>query len=207
MVERFHRQLKAALRSKLDAEDWVHNLPMIMLGIRSAVKEDIGCSASQLVFGAAPRLPMSLAQPTITMATEPYLRHLQEVARNLKFTQPDWHGNTASQTLEKLSTATFVNIRSPPIHPTLDPQYSGPHRVLERQNKFYLLDRDGREEHVSVDRLIPAPQMAEVIGQEDGIPPPNTTRTGRPTRRPQRFLTALRHEQCKVDHVLRAWGP
>ena len=51
MVERFHRQLKAALKAKLAAPNWIEVLPWVLLGIRTAPKEDLGCSSAELVFG------------------------------------------------------------------------------------------------------------------------------------------------------------
>nr|XP_037289735.1 uncharacterized protein LOC119184004 [Rhipicephalus microplus] len=48
MVERFHRQLKAALTAP-EEHNWVEALPLILLGIRSTLKEDMGCSAAELV--------------------------------------------------------------------------------------------------------------------------------------------------------------
>src|SRR6266487_1524514 len=171
MVERFHRQLKSALRARLTSDRWAEQLPVVMLGIRSAIKEDLGCSAAQLVFGAAPRLPKCLALPTISAAVEPYLRQLQTVARNLQFTPPDWHGNTAAHVSEKLAQTNFVNVERLNIHPTLEPQYAGPFRVLERTAKYFLIDRDGRHERVTIDRLIPAPTMVHLIGLDEGQPP------------------------------------
>nr|VZI38242.1 unnamed protein product [Spirometra erinaceieuropaei] len=46
MVERFHRQLKTALRSVEDPGNWSDNLPLALLGIRAALKSDLGCSAA-----------------------------------------------------------------------------------------------------------------------------------------------------------------
>jgi len=40
LIERFHRQLKAALKSQPDPTQWTDALPMVLLGIRTAVKED-----------------------------------------------------------------------------------------------------------------------------------------------------------------------
>ena len=50
MVERFHRQLKTSIISTAVNSNWVGHLPVILLGIRSTVKEDLGCSAAELVF-------------------------------------------------------------------------------------------------------------------------------------------------------------
>uniref|UniRef100_A0A1X7UCZ7 Integrase catalytic domain-containing protein n=1 Tax=Amphimedon queenslandica TaxID=400682 RepID=A0A1X7UCZ7_AMPQE len=44
MVERLHRQLKAAIKCLQSPHDWLSGLPGILLGIRTALKEDIGCT-------------------------------------------------------------------------------------------------------------------------------------------------------------------
>ncbi|BHF70007.1 hypothetical protein SprV_0301305600 [Sparganum proliferum] len=61
MVERFHRQLKASLRAAADPESWTDHLPLVLLGIRSALKPDLDCSAAELMFGSTVRLPKDLA--------------------------------------------------------------------------------------------------------------------------------------------------
>uniref|UniRef100_A0A5S6QAZ0 RNA-directed DNA polymerase n=1 Tax=Trichuris muris TaxID=70415 RepID=A0A5S6QAZ0_TRIMR len=55
--ERFHRQLKASIVANGDRKHWTKRLPLIMLGLRAALKRDIGCSAAELVYGTALRLP------------------------------------------------------------------------------------------------------------------------------------------------------
>nr|VZI26724.1 unnamed protein product [Spirometra erinaceieuropaei] len=57
MLERFHRQLKTAMRAVEDPGNWSDNLPLALLGIRAALKSDLECSAAELVFGPTLRLP------------------------------------------------------------------------------------------------------------------------------------------------------
>ena len=54
LVERFHRHLKSALRARLTGPNWIDELPWVLLGIRTAPKEDLGCSSAKLVYGASP---------------------------------------------------------------------------------------------------------------------------------------------------------
>nr|VZI02723.1 unnamed protein product [Spirometra erinaceieuropaei] len=70
MVERFHRQLKTALRAVEDPGNWSDNLPLALLGIRAALKSDLGCSAAELVFGTTLRLPGEMITPTSRGADE-----------------------------------------------------------------------------------------------------------------------------------------
>nr|VZI30326.1 unnamed protein product [Spirometra erinaceieuropaei] len=64
MVERFHRQLKTALRAVEDPGNWSDNLPLALLGIRAALKSDLGCSSAELVFGTTLRLLPTLRGST-----------------------------------------------------------------------------------------------------------------------------------------------
>ncbi|GBM34595.1 hypothetical protein AVEN_198243-1 [Araneus ventricosus] len=60
MIERAHRQIKAALMPIVlgaIAVDWVSALPLVLLGIRSSIKLDIGASSVELVYGTSFILP------------------------------------------------------------------------------------------------------------------------------------------------------
>ncbi|GBL98561.1 hypothetical protein AVEN_19634-1 [Araneus ventricosus] len=56
MIKRIHRQLKAALMAHSTA-DWVGALPLVLLGIGSSIKLDIGAYSVELVYGTTLRLP------------------------------------------------------------------------------------------------------------------------------------------------------
>ena len=51
MVERFHRDMKAALRSRLNGPNWVDELPWVLHGLRTAPNEDLHTSAAEMVRG------------------------------------------------------------------------------------------------------------------------------------------------------------
>ena len=58
LLERMHRTMKAALKAKLESDpNWIDVLPVVMLEMRAAVKQDLNCSAVEMVFGEALRLP------------------------------------------------------------------------------------------------------------------------------------------------------
>jgi transposase InsO family protein len=57
LVERFHRQLKEALRARLETGDWYSQLPWVMMGLRADPKEDCGLSSAELVYGEPLTLP------------------------------------------------------------------------------------------------------------------------------------------------------
>jgi transposase InsO family protein len=67
MVERAHRQLKDALRSRLAGVLWPQHLPWVLLDLRVAPKEDSGISSAELTYGA----PLSLPGQFITAEESP----------------------------------------------------------------------------------------------------------------------------------------
>ncbi|GBP52225.1 hypothetical protein EVAR_83084_1 [Eumeta japonica] len=50
LVERFHRQLKTAITCHAN-EHWTECLPLVLLGVRSAYKDDLKASCAELVYG------------------------------------------------------------------------------------------------------------------------------------------------------------
>ena len=61
MVERLHRQLKVAIKC-YENDGWVEVLPIVLLGIRTAIKEDLKASSSELLYGTSLRLPSEFFQ-------------------------------------------------------------------------------------------------------------------------------------------------
>jgi len=57
LVERFHRQLKSALKCLPDTTHWAKALPLVLLGIRTTLKQDLKCTPAELVYGTTLRLP------------------------------------------------------------------------------------------------------------------------------------------------------
>ncbi|GFW63017.1 hypothetical protein TNCV_4453651 [Trichonephila clavipes] len=56
MIEELHRPLKSAIKCHA-TERWTEVLPIILIGLRASLKEDILCSPAELVFGTTIRLP------------------------------------------------------------------------------------------------------------------------------------------------------
>ena len=69
LVERFHRNLKGALKARLQGPYWADELPWVLLGLKTAPTEDLGSSAAELVYGVPLRLPGEFIDP----AHQPFL--------------------------------------------------------------------------------------------------------------------------------------
>ncbi|CAH8652088.1 unnamed protein product [Heterobilharzia americana] len=55
-----------------------------------------------------------------------------------------------------LQKTSQVFVRHDAVRRPLEPPYDGPFKVIKRKEKFYIIERDGREDTVSIDRLKPA---------------------------------------------------
>ncbi|KAK4472135.1 hypothetical protein MN116_000433 [Schistosoma mekongi] len=154
LVERFHRQLKASL-SATNMPQWTEALPLVLLGIRCMVKEDVGCSVSELVYGTTLRLPgefVEAASTSTNLDINSYVNRLTNAMRSVKPVQTRQQStDTFIQPALKYSTHVFV--RRDALRRPLDATYEGPYKVLKRETKYYTIDKNGHEENVSIDRL------------------------------------------------------
>ena len=57
LIERFHRSLKSALKARLQSPNWLDDLGWVLLGLRTAPKEDLETSVAELVYGEPLRVP------------------------------------------------------------------------------------------------------------------------------------------------------
>ncbi|BHF74701.1 hypothetical protein SprV_0501778800 [Sparganum proliferum] len=72
--------------SQTESATWSVNLPLVLLGIRSSVKEDIQCTAAELVYGTPLRLPGEFVQssPTNTNIASTYVQQLKQRMSQLR---------------------------------------------------------------------------------------------------------------------------
>ncbi|XP_043229131.1 uncharacterized protein LOC122385144 [Amphibalanus amphitrite] len=158
LVERVHRQLKAALRAHGN-ERWTRSLPLVLLGVRSAVKTDLDCTAAELVYGQPLRLPAEFLGDAPTAAvTDPasYATELRRYMRDLTPVVPRASAtHRPSFVPQTLRDASHVFVRRE-ARPSLACPYDGPYRVQQCGDKTVRILRNGREETVSIDRVKPA---------------------------------------------------
>ena len=156
MVERFHRQLKAALKARTTGPDWVAELPMVMLGIRSSWRVDPDCSPAELVYGSTLRLPGEFLQPLDARTVEPdstFLKHLQNTMRSVQPSAPKFHRQQSAYIPTNLASTGYVYVRTDCHRHPLQRPYEGPYRIIDINDKYFTLDFKGRSEKVSIDRL------------------------------------------------------
>ena len=112
LVERFHRHLKSALKARLSGPNWSDELPWVLLGIRTAPKEDLGTSSADLVYGTPLTVPGDfVAQSTEKQDPAAVLSQLRQKVGSLKPVPTSQHGRHASSVPLALGNSQFVFLR------------------------------------------------------------------------------------------------
>ena len=204
MVERFHRQLKTALKTHPDS--WIDALPLVMLGVRTALKEDIHLTAAETVYGTTLRIPGAFfTSSTDHSLPDPinYVCKLKSLMQHLRPSIPRLSPRKSYVSTD-LSHCTHVFIRHDAVRKPLQPPYDGPYPVVQRKDKYFVIDINGRKDTVSLDRLKPAyldlptdtpsetsstPPPPNLPSTPASSPPPRRTRSGRHVHWPDCLYT------------------
>ena len=112
MIERFHRHLKAIIKSYPNATDWVHSLPMALLGICTTLKQDCHCTSVELVYGTTLRVPGEFFTSNVDTICDPstYVAKLREGMKHLRANAPRQQ-QRASYVSDSLHTCTHAFVR------------------------------------------------------------------------------------------------
>ncbi|XP_076660085.1 uncharacterized protein LOC143363375 [Halictus rubicundus] len=217
MVERLHRQMKSAIKCH-ETDNWVDILPIALLGIRTAHKEDLKTSSAEMVYGSGIRLPGEFFVTGREDSQSDFVSRLRQRFRKLKPSPATHHGTRKTFVFKELSTSPYIFLRHDAVKSPLQPPYDGPFRVVKRGDKTFVIDIKGKEVRVSIDRLKPAfilnddidenpPQTIVCTWTDDTTVTHSTTdttathrtedrpvlrRSGRRVRFPDRFQAGLR---------------
>ncbi|KAL0810827.1 hypothetical protein ABMA28_010137 [Loxostege sticticalis] len=192
LVERFHRQLKAAIVCHADSR-WTESLPWVLLGVRTAFKEDLQSSSAELVYGESLRLPGEFFEPStpVTTDTSEFIARIRNFAEKLRPVPTSRHGDQKVFVYKELATSDHIFLREDASRGSLTPAYSGPHKVLARGDKVFKIILNGKEATVSINRIKPAFILSD--RKDEQAPSQNvqndvkTTRSGRRVRFPDYY--------------------
>ncbi|KAG8185230.1 hypothetical protein JTE90_002759 [Oedothorax gibbosus] len=168
LVERFHRSLKAALMCQ-DNTRWTTTLPLVLLGLRTTIKEDLGATCSEMLHGTTVSLPGEFLQPSNQLShDEPstFLQHLWKAMCELSPANTSWHNKPFHYVHPSLQTCTRVFVRNDAVKPPLTPPYNGPYPVQKRTEKHFTISINGKSAVIGLDRLKPAFTDQENVGQQ-----------------------------------------
>ena len=94
MIERLHRQLKSSLKARTTNPYWMDHLSLVLLGIRVVLREEVRCSAEELVYGFSFCLPGEFVDHKNSPNIQPskdFLRLLQRPMRTSLLTPANHH--------------------------------------------------------------------------------------------------------------------
>ncbi|GFT14683.1 hypothetical protein TNCV_632671 [Trichonephila clavipes] len=156
MIEELHRPLKSAIKCHA-TKRWTEVLLIILLGLRASLKEDILCTPAELVFGTTIRLPGEMfdsSKPDDDVVN--FVSKLKSHMQSLHPKPPKHHGKRPVFIHPGLLEATHVFLRRDMLRRPLQQPYDGPFKVLQRKDKVFFLDINGKRVSVSIDRCKPA---------------------------------------------------
>jgi transposase InsO family protein len=196
LVERFHRQLKAAIRCHATGR-WTEVLPIILLGIRSAWRDDLQASSAELLYGQPLRLPgefFTSSSASHELDPQNFAKDLRRHFNDLRPVDGTRHGGKKPFIFKELNTCTHVFVRTDISKGALDPPYSGPYPIISRTDKTAVIHVRGADVTVSMDRLKPAYVLSPACNDTDPAhqspqlkPALKTTSSGRRVCPPVRF--------------------
>ena len=115
-----------------------------------------GASVADMVYGVPLTVPGTFFVPNNGPDAAGHLQHMRDIAGRLVPAPDAWHGTQPTTNNRGLTEAEFVFVRRDASHGPLQMPYTGPYRVLQRHDKYFVIQCGEREESVSVDRLKPA---------------------------------------------------
>ena len=149
MVERIHHTLKAALCAHGGADAWKDNLPWVLLGMRSAPREESGVSAAEAALQQQLVVPGQLPSPSRRPAG------LEELPVPPPVIPPTGCSYAQAATTSALDGADWVYVGKGRASRPMADKNSSLYKVLERGNKAWKMQVGERVDVVSRDRLKP----------------------------------------------------
>jgi transposase InsO family protein len=125
LVERLHRQLKASLTCH--AETWTEALPLVLLGLRTAWRDDLQATTAELIYGQTLRLPGEFFNPSKSRLSDPeFIQQFRKLMNDLRPTPTSSHGNKQIFTFRDLETCSHVFLRHDAVKPPMKTHHNPP---------------------------------------------------------------------------------
>lgn len=170
MVERSHRQLKAAIKCHQNNR-WTETLPTVLLGIRAAWRDDLKSTSAELVYGEPLRLPGEFLTSNNNTAkcddAAEFIKDLRHHIQQIRPVNGTRHGEKKNFVFKDLATTEYVFIRHDGPKNGIQMPYDGPYRVISRNEKTFVIDINKKKVTVTIDRLKPAYIMADEYSKEN----------------------------------------
>ncbi|GBM06705.1 hypothetical protein AVEN_30788-1 [Araneus ventricosus] len=176
--------------------------------IRTAVKEDLQSSCSELVYDTTLRLPCDMIDVSdIPPCDIEFITDLRHRMQQLNPVATSAHCTDRFYIHPSLKSSSHIFLRVDRVQEPLRQPYTGPHKVLCRTDKTITVDINGRKTTVSLDRVKPAHLLPETVlspppviknlkstdvhTSKNDEPPTCVTRSGRRVHFPKKLTTYI----------------
>lgn len=171
---------------------WTDVLPIVLLGLRSAWKDDLKCSAAEMVYGEPLRIPGEFLHSNNSDTLQPieFVKQLKEHISKIRPVPASNHASKPVFVHKDLKSCTHIYLRTDSLRGALEPPYTGPYRVLKRTEKTVTVELPRGPVTVSIDRVKPAFTLSNTSPANPNLlspPPIRTTRSGRHVKFPDYF--------------------
>ncbi|GBM79530.1 Transposon Ty3-G Gag-Pol polyprotein [Araneus ventricosus] len=139
LVERFHRHLKSSIIAH-SQPNWTETLPIVLLGIRSAIKPDINATCAELFYGTTLRLPSDIlnSKSDLSTPTDTCISKFKLMMQSINPISTSRHSFKPIYIHPSLQTCSHVFLRVHSAKPPLSPPYTGPHPAISRKEKTFV---------------------------------------------------------------------
>ena len=164
-IERVHRDIKRAIRSVGQADNWSKGIYLLTLALRSTINLDDGYTPCEKLYGQVPRLP------GILIAPEEYGPFQTEDAAQLKEFLDTEKKRIERKRKEKhyvpkgLKEAALVFLKNEKRKDKFTEPYTGPYLVLEKNENHFKILINRTASSVAISRLKPLSDLPMQIEQ------------------------------------------
>ena len=168
LIENLHRTLKAAIMCTPDPKSWAQQLPFLLLAFRNLIISDTDVTPAEALYGQVLRLPGDMFDTNPPHTSSEISKRISEATSVInKLRSHDTQHR--SYIPRDLQTCSHAWVRVDRIKPTFTHPYTGPFKILKRQNKHYTLSIKNKPVTISIDRLKPYIQPP-LLSSGDSIP-------------------------------------
>ena len=155
LLEIFYCQLKASLKCSFNSVKWTDSLPLVLLGIQTALKDDLQCATAELVYRTTLYLPGEFFSTTSNSCDDPasYVTRLKASMSQVKPPPVCTQLQNNTHVSNYLWDCTHIFVRNDKVKKPLQPPYNGPFKVLKHGNKYFTLQFQDCADTVSLDKF------------------------------------------------------
>ncbi|GFY54089.1 transposon Tf2-9 polyprotein [Trichonephila inaurata madagascariensis] len=148
---------------------WSDILPIVLLELRSAMKNFLKATSSQLVYGTIYVYHLfHIFRISSNICDTHFCFKLKTLMKNLAQYIPVSHSCTKSYVHQSLSKMHNVFFRNKNCATPLTPPYTGPHLVKSRSDKDFVICINNKNVTVTIDRCKPAFEFSEDFNSQKG---------------------------------------